>query len=123
MYEIFVERHFDAAHFLREYKGKCEALHGHRFKVVAKVKAKKLDDTGLAYDFTELKKHLDDILARYDHACINEIQPFDEINASSENIAANIYEELDGKLAGTPVTLDCVEVWESPQTGISYRPD
>ena len=123
MYEIFVERHFDAAHALRGYRGKCEALHGHRFKVVANVKAKQLDDIGLAYDFTELKRNLDEILARFDHTCLNDITPFDEINPSSENIAANIYEELDGKLAETPASLSTVEVWESPFTGVVYTPD
>ena len=123
MYEIFVERHFDAAHALRGYKGKCEALHGHRFKVVAKVKAKQLDDIGLAYDFAELKRNLDEILASFDHTCLNDVLPFNEINPSSENIAAAIYEELNRKLTNEPVSLSSVEVWESPFTGIAYSPD
>ena len=123
MYEIFVERHFDAAHALRGYKGKCEALHGHRFKVVAKVRAKQLDDIGLAYDFAELKRNLDEILASFDHTCLNDVSPFNEINPSSENIAVAIYEELNRKLADEPVTLSSVEVWESPVTGIAYSPD
>ena len=123
MYEIFVERHFDAAHALRGYKGKCEALHGHRFKVVAKVRAKQLDDIGLAYDFAELKRNLDEILASFDHTCLNDVSPFNEINPSSENIAVAIYEELNRKLADEPVTLSSVEVWESPFTGIAYSPD
>ncbi len=123
MYEISVEKHFDAAHFLRGYRGKCEALHGHRFRVVARVNATKLDDIGLAYDFAELKRYLDDILVRFDHTCLNDVPPFDKINPSSENIAANIYGELRSKLAGAPVALSAIEVWESPQTGIIYRPD
>jgi len=123
MYEISVEKHFDAAHFLRGYRGKCEALHGHRFRAVARVNATKLDDIGLAYDFAELKRHLNDILARFDHTCLNDVPPFDKINPSSENIAAAIYGELRSKLAGAPVALSAVEVWESPQTGIIYRPD
>ncbi len=122
MYEISVERHFDAAHFLRGYKGKCEALHGHRFKVVARVSAPGLDDIGLAYDFTDLKQHLDDILSRFDHTCLNEVPPFDEINPSSENIAATIYDELGRRLAAAPLSLSGVEVWESPNTGVTYRP-
>jgi 6-pyruvoyltetrahydropterin/6-carboxytetrahydropterin synthase len=123
MYEISVEKHFDAAHFLRGYKGKCEALHGHRFRVVAKVRASALDDIGIACDFAELKRHLDDILVRFDHTCINEVAPFDNINASSENVARTIYDELAHKLAGAPLTVAAVEVWESPQTGVVYRPD
>ncbi len=123
MYEISVEKHFDAAHFLRGYRGKCEALHGHRFQVVAKVKASQLNDIGIAYDFAELKQHLADILARFDHTCLNDVPPFDKINPSSENIAAKIYDELKGKLAAAPLAISTVEVWESPQTRVTYSPD
>ena len=62
MYYISVEESFDAAHFLREYGGKCERLHGHRFKVVVKLRSAKLNKTGMAYDFTELKKQVNEIL-------------------------------------------------------------
>jgi len=123
MYEISVEQHFDAAHFLRGYQGKCEALHGHRFRVVVKIKSPGVNDIGIAYDFVELKQHLRDILAKFDHTCLNNVPPFDKINPSSENIAASIYNELQPKLVGAPVSLSRVEVWESPQTGISYTPD
>ncbi len=123
MYEISVEKHFDAAHFLRGYRGKCEALHGHRFQVVARVRASKLNDIGIAYDFAELKQHLNDILASFDHTCLNDVPPFDKINPSSENIAARIYDELKGKLAAVPLSLSVVEVWESPQTRVAYSPD
>ena len=110
MYEISVENHFDAAHFLRGYQGKCETLHGHRFRVVAKVSASKLDATGIAYDFTELKRHLNDILSRFDHTCLNDVPPFNEINPSSENIAATIYNELKSKLDRAPVSISSIEV-------------
>ncbi len=123
MYEIAVESHFDAAHFLRGYRGKCEALHGHRFRVVARINASELDNTGMAYDFTELKRHLNDILSRFDHTCLNDVSPFDKINPSSENIATTIYNELKPKLTETPVTISSIEVWESPQTWVTYRPD
>ena len=123
MYQISVEQHFDAAHFLRGYQGKCEALHGHRFRVVIKIKASSVDDIGIAYDFTKLKQHLGDILVMLDHTCLNDLPPFDKINPSSENIASTIYNELKPKLAGVPVSLSCVEVWESPQSGVAYRPD
>ena len=123
MYQISVEQHFDAAHFLRGYQGKCEALHGHRFRVVVKVESSLLDDIGIAYDFAELKRHLGDILSRFDHTCVNEVPPFDKINPSSENIASTIYGELRTRLAGAPISICCVEVWESPQSGVSYSPD
>jgi 6-pyruvoyltetrahydropterin/6-carboxytetrahydropterin synthase len=123
MYTIAIEQHFDAAHFLRGYQGKCEALHGHRYKVVARINASELNDTGLAYDFTRLKQHLGEILSRFDHTCLNDVPPFDEINPSSENIAATVYKELKPKLAGELVTIVSIEVWETPQSWVSYSPD
>jgi 6-pyruvoyltetrahydropterin/6-carboxytetrahydropterin synthase len=123
MYEIVVEMDFDAAHALRGYQGKCERLHGHRFKVVAAVKGTILNDIGLAYDFTVLKKLLGEILNRYDHINLNETMPFDRINPSSENIAAVVCEELKKKLAGAPVSIAWIEVWESPQSHVKYVPD
>jgi 6-pyruvoyltetrahydropterin/6-carboxytetrahydropterin synthase len=119
MYQVSVEQHFDAAHYLRNYNGKCENLHGHRFKVVAHLKAERLNEIGLAYDFVDLKRHLADILAKFDHTCINDIPPFTKINASSENIAATIYKKLKPKLP-EEVKLASIEVWESPQSCITY---
>jgi 6-pyruvoyltetrahydropterin/6-carboxytetrahydropterin synthase len=123
MYTIAIEQHFDAAHFLRGYQGKCESLHGHRYKVVARINASQLDDIGLAYDFSLLKQHLGEILSRFDHTCLNDVPPFDEINPSSENIAATVYRELKPKLEGEPVTITSIEVWETPQSWVTYSPD
>ncbi len=122
MYQVSVEGHFDAAHFLRDYGGKCENLHGHRFKVVVSLKAKKLNKIGLAYDFTELKRHLGEVLARFDHTSLNDVPPFDKINPSSENIASEIYEQLKGRFSGG-VSLSSVEVCESPESRVTYSPE
>jgi 6-pyruvoyltetrahydropterin/6-carboxytetrahydropterin synthase len=131
MYEITVEKHIDAAHYLRGYQGKCENLHGHRYSIVVKCSVEKLNDIGLAYDFTDLKKHLGEILERYDHTCLNDVKPFDKINPSAENIAATIYNELkkslgvarDKKLGkdNPAPELNAVEVWETPEQGVEYR--
>jgi 6-pyruvoyltetrahydropterin/6-carboxytetrahydropterin synthase len=121
MYFISVESSFSAAHFLRGYHGKCENLHGHRFKVVARLRVTKLNEIGLAYDFAELKKQLGDVLEKYDHCCLNEVAPFDNINPSSENIAATIYERLlPSILPGS--FIDSIEVWESPESCAVYKP-
>lgn len=122
-YEISVEMDFDAAHYLRGYQGKCESLHGHRFKVMVTVNTGKLNDIGLGYDFTELKKNLGAVLTRFDHTCLNDITPFKKINPSSENIAATIYAELKKKLKKAPAAIAAVTVWESPQSHVTYRPD
>ena len=122
MYQVSVEGHFDAAHYLRGYGGKCENLHGHRFKVVVSLKATKLNEIGLAYDFVELKRHLGEVLTRFDHTSLNDVPPFDKINPSSENIAVTIYDQLKGRFSGG-ISLSSVEVWESPQSWVTYSPD
>ena len=91
--------------------------------MLVSIKATKIDNIGLAYDFTVLKRHLADIISRFDHTCLNDVPPFDEINPSSENIASTIYNELQSRLAEAPVSLSCVEVWETPENGVSYSPD
>ncbi len=123
MYDISVEMDFDAAHYLRGYQGKCESLHGHRFKVMATVRTAHLNDIGLGFDFTVLKTGLAEVLKRYDHTCLNDIEPFREINPSSENIATAVYRELAGKLVEQKVTLSAVTVWESPTSHVTYTPD
>ena len=121
MYFISVESSFSAAHFLRGYQGKCENLHGHRFKVVARLRLSKLNEIGLAYDFSDLKKQLGEVLEKYDHCCLNEVEPFDNINPSSENMAAVIYARLlAGILPGS--FIDSIEVWESPESCAVYKP-
>jgi 6-pyruvoyltetrahydropterin/6-carboxytetrahydropterin synthase len=121
MYLLAVEENFDAAHFLREYGGKCERVHGHRFKVVVRLKAEKLNEIGLAYDFTVLRKQMKDLLANYDHHSLNDVPPFDRINPSSENISVTIYKQLLPFFSGD-VSIDSVEVWESPESCAVYKP-
>jgi len=122
MYEISVRQEFDAAHSLRGYQGKCEALHGHRFQVAANLRAESTNDIGLAYDFITLKQHLNEILDKLDHHNLNEIEPFDKINPSSENIASTVYNQLQERLGDSGVSLYSVQVWESPECCVTYCP-
>ena len=122
MFEVSVREHFDAAHYLRGYHGKCEKLHGHRFEVVVSVRAEGLDEVGLAYDFITLRGHLREILAPLDHTCLNDAPPFDRINPSSENIATFVYEELQNRLCDAPVSISSVQVWESAESSVTFIP-
>ena len=123
MFRITVEQHFDAAHSLRGYHGKCESLHGHRYRAVIKVVAAGLNEIGLSYDFIELKKQLKVITSRFDHSYLNDVPPFNQINPSAENIAKTIYDELKSSLGSEPVSLKSVTVWEAPDQGVEYRGD
>ncbi len=122
MYEVSLRHHFDAAHYLRGYHGKCEKLHGHRFQVVVSLRTNDLDSVGLAYDFVTLKQQLGEVLSKFDHTLLNEVPPFDEVNPSSENIAATIYDQLYPKLPRETQALVSVQVWESPECWVTYYP-
>jgi 6-pyruvoyltetrahydropterin/6-carboxytetrahydropterin synthase len=82
--------------------------------------AKKLDRIGIAYDFTKLRDEMGQILARFDHTCLNEVAPFDKINPTSENIASTVYGELQAVIKGRGVVLSNVQVWESPRSCVTY---
>lgn len=120
MFEIFVEHTFAAAHALRNYKGKCENVHGHNYKVQVGLAGPELDENGLLYDFAELKKRLRATSEYMDHQFINELKPFDVINPSAENIAKFIFDEIqrDVKTA----SLAFVRVWETDTSCATYRP-
>ena len=104
---------FSAAHYLKEYKGKCEKIHGHTFPVEVAVAVRDLDPAGIGFDFTEIKKVLAGALP--DHALLNEVLPF---NPSAENIARHLFGVLKKKY---PV--ESVTVWESEDASATYAED
>ena len=123
MFELTVETYFSAAHQLRGYKGRCEKLHGHNYKVQVRVIAERLDEIGIVVDFCEIKKLMDEIITPLDHSFLNEIFPFTEKNPSSENIAKWIYDSLREKIDDDNVHLSAVTVWESETTSATYYED
>jgi 6-pyruvoyltetrahydropterin/6-carboxytetrahydropterin synthase len=124
MYEVSVEAAFAAAHSLRGYQGKCEALHGHNYKVRLVVAGKQLDQIGLLQDFTLLKQVLRAITGKLDHKHLSELPPFDEVNPSAENLAHFIHDESAKQLAGRlgEATLASVTVWETETAAATYKP-
>jgi len=103
MFEVSVEQVFAAGHALRNYKGKCENIHGHNWRVRVVIEGERLDDTGLLVDFIDVKDLMGSVIARLDHQFLNEVAPFDVKNPSAENIAEYFYREMSTGLAPTPV--------------------
>ncbi len=120
MYELKVVTHFAAAHRLANFYGKCEALHGHNWKVEIFVRAANLDDAGLVLDFGQIKAKAKDILAELDHTYLNDLPAFRVQNPSSENLARYLFERLSTALNDERVTVTRVAVWESEQTSAAY---
>jgi 6-pyruvoyltetrahydropterin/6-carboxytetrahydropterin synthase len=119
MYELTVKGSFAAAHNLRNYRGKCEHLHGHNYSVEAVITASKLDKAGLAVDFGVIKKTLNLILEELDHKYLNnDVKFFKKKNPSAENIARYIFERLSKKIKGART--DRVSVYESENAKATY---
>jgi 6-pyruvoyltetrahydropterin/6-carboxytetrahydropterin synthase len=125
MYEVSVDETFAAAHNLRGYKGKCEDLHGHNYKVRVTLQGKELDSVGLLYDFVHLKQVIHGVIGALDHKYLNELKPFDVLNPSAENIARYIYDETSKQLRQAPsgTGVASITVWESDVTAATYRPE
>jgi 6-pyruvoyltetrahydropterin/6-carboxytetrahydropterin synthase len=121
MFVVSVQAHYDSAHFLRNYKGKCERLHGHRYVVEIALTANELNEAGIAYDFVDVKKHLRALADRLDHENLNDLEPFTEIEPSAENQARYFYQEMKRLLpAGMREAVLYVRVWETPTQWATY---
>ncbi len=120
MFVLTVKGGFCGSHYLREYKGKCERLHGHNWDVECRIEGETLTPEGYLIDFTLVKSQLKETLRRFDHNHLNEIEPFDQINPTSENLARVIYEELADKFPPNCRLLD-ITVWETQGQGATYR--
>jgi 6-pyruvoyltetrahydropterin/6-carboxytetrahydropterin synthase len=124
MFEVCVEQTFAAGHALRNYKGKCENVHGHNFRVQVKIDGERLDDTGMLVDFIDVKNLMRGVIDRLDHQFLNEIPPFDVKNPSAENIAEYFHDRMTTGLATAPVPVRVreVTVWETDIQSATYRP-
>jgi 6-pyruvoyltetrahydropterin/6-carboxytetrahydropterin synthase len=121
MFEICVEHTFAAGHALRNYRGKCENVHGHNYRVQVGVQGAELDENGLLHDFADLKHRLRQVSEYLDHQFINDLKPFDQINPSAENIARFICTEIQKGLERSEIAF--VKVWETDTSCATYKPE
>lgn len=123
-FEVMIERNFSSAHQLRGYKGKCENLHGHNYKIEIYARGSELNNIGLLVDFVELKEAADEVVNLLDHRNINEIPPFDEeLNPSAENLARFILERIAGRIGDERVQIYKVRCFETPTSVATYQVD
>ncbi|MFA5038597.1 MAG: 6-carboxytetrahydropterin synthase QueD [Candidatus Omnitrophota bacterium] len=120
MHEISVSMSFSAAHNLRGYRGKCEELHGHNWKVEAALKGRKLNALGMLEDFSTLKGVLKEVLALVDHTYLNDFEDFRKVNPTSENIASWVFKSLKERFSGGDAALSYVKVWETETNCACY---
>lgn len=126
MFEVTVEQTFAAGHALREYKGKCENVHGHNYRIQITVEGEKLNRIGLLVDFVELKKVVRQVMERLDHQFINDLEPFTVLNPSAENLAKYFYDEVSERMpdnnGDAPTRISQVKIWETDTSIAVFRP-
>jgi len=125
MFQVSVEETFSAGHALRGYRGKCENVHGHNYRVRVTVEGPRLDAVGLLCDFTELKRVIREIIGRLDHQFVNDLEPFRTVNPSAENLAKYFYEEVTVGVKALPTGARVADivVWETDTASARYRPE
>jgi len=117
MYRLRIESHFDAAHELIGYEGKCAELHGHTWKVEVFIVGEKLDDLGILLDFDILKEKLGKTIERLDHKFLNDIKEIG--NPTCENLSKYIFETL--KELPKHIKLEKVRIWEGEKNWCEYH--
>ena len=123
-FEVMIERNFSSAHQLRGYRGKCENLHGHNYKIEIYARGNELNNIGLLVDFVELKQAADDLVTYVDHQNLNELEPFvEEQNPSAENVARFFLEKLASKINDARVQIYKVRCFETPTSVATYQVD
>lgn len=126
MYQIVTRFHFDSAHYLRCYNGKCSHLHGHRWEIEVCIEGSQLDEQGMLIDFGDVKSLLHPLTEQFDHSLINDHESFSEgkLNPTAENLAFYFFAELKKSL---PLRNRCrlawVKVYESPDSWAVYKED
>lgn len=116
MYKIKIKTDFSAAHNLKDYYGKCEHLHGHNWIVEARFVFDVLGKDGMAMDFKEAKKLVNNAIEKLDHAYLNEIAELKDINPTSENVAKFIYDSVKKNSKN----IKSISVWENADSCATY---
>jgi 6-pyruvoyltetrahydropterin/6-carboxytetrahydropterin synthase len=119
-YVVCKEQDFAAAHFLRQYHGQCEQLHGHNYTVRVHAGCDELDAEGMVVDFQQLREAMREVLGRFDHKLLNDIPPFDQLNPTAEHLARHIAEEVAARIDDARARIIACEVWETQRNCATY---
>ncbi|TVP81026.1 6-carboxytetrahydropterin synthase QueD [Thioalkalivibrio sp.] len=119
-YTLRVLTDFASAHTLRGYPGQCANLHGHNWKVEVEVESSDLDDLGMAVDFKVVKNLAREIAGRLDHQYLNDVEPFQRINPTAENIAQWFFREMAQGINRPGLRVSALTLWETERACVRY---
>jgi 6-pyruvoyltetrahydropterin/6-carboxytetrahydropterin synthase len=125
-YLLSAEAGFSAAHTLPGVD-MCERFHGHNWRVrlTVRVPERGLDGNGMGVDFREIERATRDAVAGFEHRYLNDLPEFAEGPPTAERVAKTVYGRAAERLtARSPMArITSVEVWETPQYRVEYRPE
>ena len=120
---VGVRKQFSAAHRLEGHPGKCSRLHGHTWSVLAVFSGEEVGSDGMLLDFDDAGEALQEVVDDFDHVLLNDVEPFDSLPPTAENVARVIFERLKRKgrwrASRGNAELAAVTVWESPDSSAS----
>ncbi len=119
-YTLKIVEDFASAHTLRDYPGDCNRMHGHNWKIEVEVMAEQLDALGMGVDFKVIKSATRSLAKQLDHRYLNDIEPFNKVNPTAENIAAFFYQGLSKTLNTESVRVSSVTMWETERACVRY---
>jgi 6-pyruvoyltetrahydropterin/6-carboxytetrahydropterin synthase len=119
-YTLKIIEDFASAHTLRDYPGDCNRMHGHNWKIEVEVVAEKLDSVGMGVDFKVIKTAARVLAKQLDHRYLNDIEPFDRVNPTAENLAAFFYRGLSQALNNERLRVSSVTMWETERASARY---
>lgn len=122
-YTLKVVSDFASAHTLRDYPGACSRMHGHNWKVEAEVEANALDKAGMGVDFKVIRVAVRELTDQLDHRYLNEVEPFDQINPTAENIAGFLYQGLSKAINSEDIRVKAITLWETERACARYTED
>lgn len=121
MYYVTKEFEFASSHNLRNYEGPCQRVHGHNYKLQVTVKSEKLNQQGMVIDFSDLKSIVKDIIfKKYDHMHLNDVEPFDKLNPTAENMTSVFYNMINTRLPEN-VKVHSIKIWETSTSFAEYK--
>jgi 6-pyruvoyltetrahydropterin/6-carboxytetrahydropterin synthase len=107
-----------------EVFGKCSnpLWHGHNYVLFVTVKGEINHETGCLVNLTHLSQIIrNEIIEKLDHKNLNlEVNFLNSIIVSSENIAVEIWKQLEPHIAQLGIKLHCIKIEETENNYIEY---
>lgn len=114
---------FEAAHHLVDYAGGPEPVHGHSWKIEVALGTEHLGAYDLSVDFVPTEAFVKELALRLHNRDLNTVPPFDHKNASAENVALWVADEIaKAGLLNQGARLEEVTVWEGLKNSVTFRP-